>query len=62
MVRIDKDKDGNVTNVYKKAEKPVEEVQTKWVDEQGYQLKEPQKGAHPDVEGDDSGINNPSYH
>lgn len=53
LVRIDKDKDGNVTNVYKKAEKPVEEVQTKWVDEQGNQLKEPQKGAHPDVEGDD---------
>lgn len=54
LVRIDKDKDGNVTNVYKKnPEKPVEEVQTKWVDEQGNQLKEPQKGAHPDVEGDD---------
>lgn len=54
LVRIDKDKDGNVTNVYKKTpEKPVEEVQTKWVDEQGNQLKEPQKGAHPDVEGDD---------
>ena len=53
LVRIDKDKDGNVTNVYKKAEKPVEEVQTKWVDEQGNQLKEPQKGAHPDVDGDD---------
>lgn len=53
LVRIDKDKDGNVTNVYKKAEKPVEEVQTKWVDEQGNQLKEPQKGAHPDIEGDD---------
>ena len=53
LVRIDKDKDGNVTNVYQKAEKPVEEVQTKWVDEQGNQLKEPQKGAHPDVEGDD---------
>lgn len=52
LVRINKDKDGNVTNVYKKTP-DVEEVQTKWVDEQGNQLKEPQKGAHPDVEGDD---------
>lgn len=62
LVRIDKDKDGNVTNVYRKtpekpvekpAEKPVEEVQTKWVDEQGNQLKDPKKGSYPDEEGDD---------
>ncbi len=33
----------NVTNVLKESWKPVEEVQTKWVDEQGNQLKEPQR-------------------
>ena len=47
LVRVDKDKDGNVTNVYEKIKK------TTWVDEKGNKLKDPQDGEHPDNEGDD---------
>ena len=55
LVRIDKDKDGNVINVYRKTpEKPVEKPKkTTWVDEQGNKLKDPKDGEHPDNEGDD---------
>ena len=52
LVRIDKDKDGNVINVYRKT--PVEKPKkTTWVDEQGNKLKDPKDGEHPDNEGDD---------
>ena len=47
LVRIDKDKDGNIVNVYEKIK------QTTWVDEQGNKLKDPKDGEHPDNEGDD---------
>ena len=59
LVRIDKDKDGNVINIYRKTpekpvEKPVEKPKkTTWVDEQGNKLKDPKDGEHPDNEGDD---------
>ena len=55
LVRIDKDKDGNITNIYRKTpEKPVEKPKkTTWVDEQGNKLKDPEDGEHPDTEGDD---------
>ena len=55
LVRINKDKDGNVINVYRKTpEKPVEKPKkTTWVDEQGNKLKDPKDGEHPDNEGDD---------
>ena len=52
LVRIEKDKDGNVINVYRKT--PVEKPKkTTWVDEQGNKLKDPKDGEHPDNEGDD---------
>ena len=51
LVRVTTDKDGNVTNVYKKHEEPKPEVVTHWVDEQGNKLKDDEKGAHPDNDG-----------
>ena len=47
LVRIDKDNDGNIVNVYEKIK------QTTWVDEKGNKLKDPKDGEHPDNEGDD---------
>lgn len=51
LVKTTTDKDGNVTNVYKKHEEPKPEVVTHWVDEQGNKLKDDEKGAHPDTDG-----------
>lgn len=51
LVKTTTDKDGNVTNVYKKHEEPKPEVVTHWVDEQGNKLKNDEKGAHPDTDG-----------
>ena len=45
LVKTDVDKDGNVTNTYKKG--PV----TKWVDTEGKQLQEPKEGEFPDNDG-----------
>ena len=47
LVRTDIDEEGNVVNVYRKV------LNTRWVDEQGNQLKEPKQGTYPDKEGDD---------
>ena len=46
LIRIERDTDGNVTNVYKK-------VKTRWVDEAGNPLKPETDGEYPDREGDD---------
>ena len=46
LIRIERDTDGNVTNVYKK-------VKTRWVDEAGNPLKPETEGEYPDREGDD---------
>lgn len=51
LVRTTTDKDGNVTNVYKKHEEPAKTVVTHWVDEQGNKLKPDENGAHPDNDG-----------
>ena len=48
LVRVETDPDGNVKNVYEKTPRV-----TKWVDENGTPLKDPQEGEHPDKEGDD---------
>ena len=45
LVRTDVDKDGNITNVYKK------NVHTEWVDENGKHLKDNENGEHPDNDG-----------
>ena len=50
LVKIEKDKDGNVTNIYKKTDKP---KKTRWVDEGGNPLKPETEGEFPDREGDD---------
>lgn len=47
LVHTETDKDGNVVNTYEKITK------TKWVDENGKDLKDPVDGSHPDEEGDD---------
>lgn len=52
LTRIDKDKDGNITNHYKKTP-DTKKVTTSWVDENGKNLKDSQEGSHPDKEGDD---------
>ena len=51
LIKVTTDKDGNVTNTYKKHEEPKPEVVTHWVDEQGNKLKDDEKGAHPDNDG-----------
>ena len=45
LVKTDVDKDGNVTNIYKKA--PL----TKWIDEEGKNLQDPKEGEFPDNDG-----------
>ena len=45
LVKTDVDKDGNVTNIYKKG--PV----TKWVDTEGKNLQDPKEGEFPDNDG-----------
>jgi surface repeat SSSPR-51 protein len=52
LVKIITDKDGNVTNVYKKNPEEVK-PETKWVDTDGNELKDPEDGSLPDEEGDD---------
>ena len=46
LIRTDKDKDGNTTNVYHK-------IVTTWVDTDGKTLQKSKDGEHPDKEGDD---------
>ena len=64
LIRINKDDNGNVVNVYEKVKEepkpeepkqPVEEhkVRTTWVDENGQTLKDAVDGSFPDAEGDD---------
>ena len=45
LVKTDKDKDGNIINIYKKA------PMTKWVDEEGKNLQDPKEGEFPDNDG-----------
>lgn len=52
IVRINTDKDGNVTNVYKKNETP-KPTHTEWVDEHGNHLRNNEDGNHPDTDGND---------
>ena len=47
FVRTDKDKDGNITHIYRKVEKPVKKVTTIWVTEKGQVLKPRTDGEHP---------------
>lgn len=53
IVSINTDKDGNVTNVYKKHEQPQVTHHTEWVDEHGNKLKPDEDGDHPDTDGND---------
>lgn len=46
------DKEGNITNVYRKKEE-VKKVYTKWILEDGTVLKDWTEGTYPDTEGDD---------
>ena len=52
FVRTDKDKDGNISHIYRKVEKPVKKVTTIWVTEQGEVLKPRTDGEQPKVEFD----------
>ena len=47
FVRTDKDKDGNITHIYRKVEKPVKKVTTIWVTEKGEVLKPRTDGEQP---------------
>ena len=47
FVRTDKDKDGNITHIYRKVEKPVKKVTTIWVTETGEVLKPRTDGEQP---------------
>ena len=52
FVRTDKDKDGNITHIYRKVEKPVKKVTTIWVTEKGEVLKPRTDGEQPKVDFD----------
>ena len=47
FVRTDKDKDGNISHIYRKVEKPVKRVTTIWVTEKGEVLKPRTDGEQP---------------
>ena len=47
FVRTDKDKDGNISHIYRKVEKPVKKVTTIWVTETGEVLKPRTDGEQP---------------
>lgn len=47
FVRTDKDKDGNISHIYRKVEKPVKRVMTIWVTEKGEVLKPRTDGEQP---------------
>ena len=47
FVRTDKDKDGNISHIYRKVEKPVKKVTTIWVTETGQVLKPRTDGEQP---------------
>ena len=47
FVRTDKDKDGNISHIYRKVEKPVKKVTTIWVTETGKVLKPRTDGEQP---------------
>ena len=47
FVRTDKDKDGNITHIYREVEKPVKKVTTIWVTETGKVLKPRTDGEQP---------------
>ena len=47
FVRTDKDKDGNISHIYRRVEKPVKNVTTIWVTEKGQVLKPRTDGEHP---------------
>ena len=47
FVRTDKDKDGNISHIYRKVEKPVKKVTTIWVTEKGEVLKPRTDGEQP---------------
>ena len=52
FVRTDKDKDGNISHIYRKVEKPVKKVTTIWVTEKGEVLKPRTDGEQPKVDFD----------
>ena len=52
FVRTDKDKDGNISHIYRKVEKPVKRVTTIWVTEKGEVLKPRTDGEQPKVDFD----------
>ena len=52
FVRTDKDKDGNISHIYRKVEKPVKKVTTIWVTETGEVLKPRTDGEQPKVDFD----------
>ena len=52
FVRTDKDKDGNISHIYRKVEKPVKKVTTIWVTETGEVLKPRTDGEQPNVDFD----------
>ena len=47
FVRTDKDKDGNISHIYRKVEKPIKKVTTIWVTEKGDVLKPRTEGEQP---------------
>ena len=47
FVRTDKDKDGNISHIYRKVEKPVKKVTTIWITETGEVLKPRSDGEQP---------------
>ena len=47
LVTVKTDKDGNVTNIYRK----LNQVHTSWVDTEGHKLKPDEEGSHPDTDG-----------
>ena len=52
FVRTDKDKDGNISHIYRKVENPVKKVTTIWVTETGEVLKPRTDGEQPKVDFD----------
>ena len=52
FVRTDKDKDGNISHIYRKVEKPVKKVTTIWVTEKGEVLKPRTDGEQPKLDFD----------
>ena len=52
FVRTDKDKDGNISHIYRQVEKPVKKVTTIWVTETGEVLKPRTDGEQPKVDFD----------